>query len=497
MAQITAIIDIGSNSARMAIFEKTSHLGFHLLYETKSKVRISESTYEHQGYLQPKPMERALCALKDFLWIAKSHKARKILCVATSAVRDAPNKADFLKLAREIGLKIKVITGEQEAYFGALSALNLLPYREGLTIDIGGGSTECALIENCKVIDKISLNLGTIRLKELFFDKGDLEGAITFVKQTLAQIPPHFRHQRIFGIGGTARALSKTIQQQINYPLDTLHAFEYEFSAHSDFFCQIYTAKPKELPQLGIKEDRIDSIQGGALIFHLALLNFEAKNVVTSGVGVREGVFLEDLLRYENGHFPPHFNPSVRNLKDRFIRDIKQSNLQKSLALKLFKAQKDYSLVSTSYEQHLSISAELCNIGIALNFYEKSHHGNYILFNALNYGLSHKDRLLIATLVKFASKKIPDSLHYADLLPEIKEIRILSFFVGLCEILSQNQTPKDFAFAFQANSKGLRLQISHPSPSYLVREQIDKLIPPNPILEIVLIQASKDSSLNQ
>jgi len=491
VAQITAIIDIGSNSARMAIFEKTSHLGFHLLYESKSKVRISESTYEHQGYLQQKPMERALCALKDFLWIAKLHKARKILCVATSAVRDAPNKADFLKLAKKIGLKIKVITGEQEAYFGALSALNLLPYHEGLTIDIGGGSTECALIENSKVVDKISLNIGTIRLKELFFDKGDLQGARNFVQQTLAQLPSHFHHRRIFGIGGTARALSKIIQKQINYPLDTLHAFEYDFATHHEFFREIYTAKPDELPQLGIQADRIDSIQGGALIFHLALLHFKAENVVTSGVGVREGVFLNDLLRYENGHFPPNFNPSVRNLKDRFIRDFKQSNSQKTLALKLFEAQRKIPLIHDSYQQHLSVSAELCNIGIALNFYEKSHHGNYILFNALSYGLSHQDRLLIATLVKFAFKKIPQTLTYANLLPEIKVIKILSFFVGLCEILSKNQIPKNFQFSFESSQNGYTLQITHSEFSYLVREQISKLIPPSPIIEIALIQTTK------
>ena len=115
MAKITAIIDIGSNSARMAIFEKTSHFGFHLLYETKSKVRISESTYENNGFLQPEPMQRAINALQDFLWIAKLHKARKIICVATSALRDAPNKNIFLQEARKIGLNIKVISGEEEA----------------------------------------------------------------------------------------------------------------------------------------------------------------------------------------------------------------------------------------------------------------------------------------------------------------------------------------------------------------------------------------------
>ena len=480
MAKITAIIDIGSNSARMAIFEKTSHLGFHLLYETKSRVRISESTYAHNGYLQPAPMERAICALKDFLWIAKLHKARKILCVATSAVRDAPNKAEFLKLARNIGLKIKVISGEQEAYFGALSASNLLPYNSGITIDIGGGSTECALIENQKIIDKISLNIGTIRLKELFFDKGDLEGAKQFVQDALSKLPSHFLHPRIFGIGGTARALSKTIQKHTKYPIDTLHAFEYDFSTHANLFHCIYTAKPSDLPSLGVKEDRIDSIQGGALIFHLALLHFNAQNVVTSGVGVREGVFLKDLLRSENGHFPPNFNPSVRNLKDRFLKNTLQSNIQKLLATRLFNAQEHLALIPKDFKKHLSISAELCNIGIALNFYEKGEHGDYILLNALSYGLTHQDRVLIATLVRFSDKKIPESLPLMELLPSIQTIKILSFFVGITEILSQNQSPKEFYFTIE---NGM-LHITHPCISYLTQERLQKLNLPLPFTSI-------------
>ncbi|WP_299547425.1 Ppx/GppA phosphatase family protein [uncultured Helicobacter sp.] len=486
MAKITAIIDIGSNSVRMAIFEKTSHLGFHLLYETKSKVRISESTYAHNGYLQPIPMERAICALKDFLSIAKTHKARKILCVATSAVRDAPNKTEFLKLARNIGLKIKVISGEQEAYFGALSALNLLPYASGITIDIGGGSTECALIENHKIIDKISLDIGTIRLKELFLDKGDLKGAKDFVQNALHNLPKHFLHKRIFGIGGTARALSKTIQKRIEYPIDTLHAFEYDFFSHTEFFRAIYSAKPSDLPKLGIKEDRIDSIQGGALIFHLALLHFGAQSVVTSGVGVREGVFLNDLLRNENGHFPPNFNPSVRNLKDRFQKNPTQSNAQKLLAMRLFNAQENLDLIPQNYKKHLNISAELCNIGIALNFYEKGYHSDYILLNALNYGLTHQERLLIATIVRYAGKKIPDSLSYLELLPNLQILKILSFFVALSEILSQNEKPRDFHFMLFEGLNGYTLQITHPNVSYLVQEKLKKLTLPSPLSQLAL-----------
>lgn len=128
MAKITAVIDIGSNSARMAIFQRTSRFGFHLVEEIKSRVRISEESYESGGMLQGAPMDRAIKALKEFMAIARLRGARKIFCVATSALRDAPNAGEFLARARaEAGVSIKVIEGEKEAFYGAIATLNLLP----------------------------------------------------------------------------------------------------------------------------------------------------------------------------------------------------------------------------------------------------------------------------------------------------------------------------------------------------------------------------------
>ena len=216
MAKITSIIDIGSNSVRMAVFKKTSHFGFVLLKEIKSRVRISEGAYENGGELQQFAIERAINALKEFLLISKNLKVRKILAVATSAVRDAPNKNDFLQqVKKEIGLQIKVINGEKEAFFGAVATSNLLPEKDGITIDIGGGSTEFALIKNKKIIETLSLKLGTVRLKELFFDKNNITGAVKYINSELQKLPSSFQTQTIFGIGGTIRALSKVIMEKI------------------------------------------------------------------------------------------------------------------------------------------------------------------------------------------------------------------------------------------------------------------------------------------
>lgn len=174
MAKRVAVIDIGSNSIRMVVFEKTSRFAFHLLHEAKSKVRISQNAYQNGGNLQPAAMDRTFYALSDFLTVAASFKVTKTLCVATSALRDAPNKAEFIqRVKKELHLNIKVIDGTKEATFGAVACANLLPEQENaLTIDIGGGSTEFALINQKNVSSPISLDLGTVRLKELFFRYG-------------------------------------------------------------------------------------------------------------------------------------------------------------------------------------------------------------------------------------------------------------------------------------------------------------------------------------
>ena len=148
MAKRTAVIDLGSNSMRMAIFEKTSRYAFHIIGEFKMKVRLGEGAYEHGGEIAEKSIQRACEALGEFKNIAKSYKCAKIFAMGTSALRDAPNASELISaVRRELGLNLKVVSGKDEATFGGVAALNLLePLDEFVTLDIGGGSTEISLI---------------------------------------------------------------------------------------------------------------------------------------------------------------------------------------------------------------------------------------------------------------------------------------------------------------------------------------------------------------
>ena len=230
MSKVTTIIDIGSNSMRMVVLQKSSRFAFNLINETKSKVKISEGCYENGGNLQEIPMQRAYESLKSFLNISTALKSRKIICVATSALRDAPNSNIFIsRVKKDLGLNIKVIDGEKEAYYGGVAALNLLHDNSFVTIDIGGGSTEFCFVKNGKIEKSISLNIGTVRIKELYFNKDNIEGARKYILEELKKISDLGIEipKRVVGIGGSIRALSKMVMTNNNYPLDILHGYTY------------------------------------------------------------------------------------------------------------------------------------------------------------------------------------------------------------------------------------------------------------------------------
>ena len=482
MAKRTAVIDIGSNSARMVIFERTSRFGFHLVNETRSRVRISEGAYEKSGELQEAAMARAQKALAEFLEIARSYKTRKILCIATSAVRDAPNRKDFLKrIETSLGLRIKVIDGHKEAWLGGVAAVNLLPIQNGITIDIGGGSTDMARIENRRIVETYTLNLGTVRLKELFFDKKrPVEEAKAYIEGVLSSLPPSFHSRLAVGIGGTIRALSKAIMEREHHALELIHAFEYDLADQRKFINKIAHAPLMKLSKHGIKKDRIDTIRPGALIFLSVLEKIGAEHVITSGVGVREGVFLSDLLRNSNHLFPANFNPSLRSLQDRFCTDTRFAAALAATAGSLFDALCKPFDLPQELRPLLITAAKLSQIGIRLNFYGYHKHSAYFVMNNLDYGFTHEEMILIATLIRFNKRRLPKESFtkpYKKLLPGADTLAWLSYIVSLAQAIHASRATG----RIQAYYDNEVLCIDTPFKTYLAQERIKELQKPGPI----------------
>ena len=485
MSKVTTIIDIGSNSMRMVVLEKSSRFAFSLINETKSKVKISEGCYENGGNLQEIPMQRAYESLKSFLNISNALKSRKIICVATSALRDAPNAKVFIsKVKKDLGLNIKVIDGEKEAYFGGVAALNLLHDDTFVTVDIGGGSTEFCFIKNGKIEKSISLNIGTVRIKELYFNKDDIDGAKKNILDNLKKILTSDVEipKRVVGIGGSIRALSKMIMVKNDYPLDILHGFTYNAKKELSLFEKIVVARNNdELKSLGVKKDRFDTIKEGAFIFKTILDELSIQEVVTSGVGVREGVYLTDLLRNSNHKFPANFNVSVRSLLDRFEIDQKQSVFMGNNAGKIFDVLKPLHNLDSKFRALLIVSSKLHSIGSTLNFYKSNDNAFDFILNGLNYDFLHSSRIVVAHTIKFSKKSLPtksEILKYEELLPSLSVMQWMSFMISLNIAINQDLSRPKVSYELKNNV----LKIDLSNNSFLIQSNIDKLESPDDLI---------------
>ncbi|KFL34126.1 MULTISPECIES: Ppx/GppA phosphatase family protein [unclassified Sulfurospirillum] len=480
MSKRTAIIDIGSNSARMAIFEKSSRFAFHLINETKSRVRIGEGAYNFGGVLQEPALKRAFTTLEEFGHVIKGYKCNKVLCIATSALRDAPNANAFInQVHHALNINIKIIEGTKEAYYGAVGALNYLKtIQNAVTIDIGGGSTELAKIENGLIVDTISLNIGTVRLKELFFDKKiPLEKIRSFINEEIEKIPERFTCKEMIGIGGTLRSLSKIIMERTHYPLKTVHGFEYEIASHASLVNAIVSSDVLGLKNLGVRKDRFDTMREGCIIFQSIVQKLSSETMITSGAGIREGAYLCDLLHSHHHKFSVDFKLSLRSFKDRFSL-MEEDNLYiKRVSHLLFDTLSPLHGIPDNFKYELGVAAELHNIGTKLGFYQNHLHSFYFILNNLNYGFSHEEKILIAMLIKYHVNKLPtqeDMTLYKTLLPDMQTVQWLSFILSLAKAINSDMRRSKISFSYQNHT----LSIQAEKRLFLAREQIKQLIKP-------------------
>ncbi|WP_455756251.1 Ppx/GppA phosphatase family protein [Sulfurimonas sp.] len=480
MAKRISVIDIGSNSIRMVIYEKTSRFAFHLLYETKSKVRISENAYQNNGNLQELPMQRTFFALKDFLSISSSFKVTKTLCVATSALRDAPNKKDFLKkVSSDLKLNIKIIDGQREAYLGAMACANLLPKQNNaLSIDIGGGSTEFSIIDSNNVTNTFSLELGTVRIKELFFDQNKIDEAVKYIDKKL-EVLSTIDSSTIIGIGGTFRAIASSIMQTKEYPLNKIHSYECSAKIFINHIDAILKADEDKLKKLYIKKNRFDVIKPGALILQRVFKMLNIQNTITSGVGVREGVYLADVLRNSNDKFPNNYNNSLRYLLDSNIENKSYSNHLSLVSKKLFDLTCKHLKVDEKHRSNLSIASRLYPAGSTIHFFSQNRHTYYLIKSALEYGFTHSQIMLIATLTRYAQNKLPSKMHikkYEQLLPDSKIVNALTYLISLSiSLLSHKPRNIDFDLKFVDGV----LYVESKNSLYLSKEAVKKVVDSN------------------
>lgn len=292
------VIDIGSNSVRLVVYEGAVRSPTPLFNE---KVLCGLGrTVASTGLLAPDAVERAIHALNRFKTIARILGVKNVRALATAAVRDARNGAEFIARGEEAaGVKIDVLSGEIEARLAAQGIMMGFRDPDGLAGDLGGGSLELIDVVGDKLQDAATLPLGGLRLIDTTGAR--LDEAQVAIDAALATLPwlARGKGRTFYAVGGTWRALAKLHMQSNNYPLRVMHGYQLA-PREVEAFCDLIRKGKKGAPSVldSVAKARRDVLPYGALVLERLIRKMQPSSVVFSVFGIREGLIY--------GLLPPH-----------------------------------------------------------------------------------------------------------------------------------------------------------------------------------------------
>lgn len=308
-----SVIDLGFNSVKLVNYDISRDGTFKAYQQEGVKVRLGEDLHR-TGYLGREPVRRTIKALSIFRELINFDSIRHVLPVATSAVREAGNRDDFLRqIYRDTGFKFRVLSEQEEGLYSYIGALRATCLPTTLFFDLGGGSLELVYTENYGIKKIKSYPIGALRLTQRF---GDGDGA--FSKKNYSKLVDHVSKVLpdskefdpspdtiIVGVGGTLRAIVRYHQDMQDYVLDKIHNYEMDYSAVSSIADKLSRMDGKELLEnKAIGSNRVDTITAGSAVIKGLMKKFDFEKVVVSAQGLREGilsVFIRDSKSFYRG----------------------------------------------------------------------------------------------------------------------------------------------------------------------------------------------------
>ncbi len=288
-----AVVDLGSNSVRLVVFEGLGRNPLTLFNE-KAVLRLGRGL-EATGRLNEEGVRQALQVMQRYAAIAAAMGADPFEVLATAAVRDAVNGPDFVaELKRRMpGVPIRILTGEEEADFAAAGCLCGIPGANGVLADIGGGSLEVVRLAQGRRFQAQTFKLGVIRLAERA--KQDVERARLIAEADLASVPWLGAGEApdLYAVGGAWRALARMHIARIGYPLSIVHHYTVSAEEARQFATTVAEAPRRVLERMvGGSRKRVDDLPFAAVVLRRLLRITGVRRVVFSANGLREGWYM-------------------------------------------------------------------------------------------------------------------------------------------------------------------------------------------------------------
>lgn len=465
------IIDIGSNSIRLVIYEQTAEGAHRVIDESKESARLSERIGS-DGALPEEDIVSIVDTLLYFKMICEANHTQSIRAVATAAVRNASNSEQIVEMwEQRTQLKVEIIPGKEEARLGFLGVINSIDIAEGFIVDIGGGSTEITYFKDRTVVESVSLPFGAVNTTARFVsgDHIDKEEALRIermVKTAVDELPWLSKQNGLplIGLGGTIRTVSKMDQKRKKYSLELTHNYRMsEDDVKSLLRDLIDLSEEKRKKVDGLSKDRADIIVPGMLILNTIFKTCGASHYVVSGTGIRDGLYYET-LHPDKPVLDQVLDSSVTNLLLLHPAvSVKHVNQVQYLALQLFRELQEHYPFDECAEKYLRVSALLYRIGITVNYYDFRKHTYYLMAHSRIDGLTHREILVCALIASYKTKSRTRQkvLLHKDILTEadFRLIIQLGTLLRLAEALDRSQTQPVADMTVRLTRRDLLIQL--------------------------------------
>jgi exopolyphosphatase/guanosine-5'-triphosphate,3'-diphosphate pyrophosphatase len=482
-----AAIDIGTNSVHMIVVRVRPDLSFEVIDREKVMVRLGAGGLDGRA-LTAESMTAALQALSKFKRLAESHRVDQILAAATSATREARNGGEFLaRVARETGIRPRVITGTEEAQLihqAAVYGVDLGSAR-AVVIDIGGGSVEITLGTAASVQLARSFKIGVIRLTERFVQTDPVSNrdARRLSKFVLAEVDRHCEQimavgfDRIIGTSGTILslgAMAATLARGTPASdLRNLRVAAKGIRRLRKTVCAVDLESRLALP--GLDPRRADLVVAGSILLDTILRRLGAADITLCDLALREGLVLDYIRRNRRRIARVDRIPDVRRrstveLAERCHYYPEHAQQVVRLALALFDQTRSLHGLADRDREWLEYAALMHDIGGLISFARHHRHSYYLIKNGDLRGFAPEEIEVIALVARYHRRGTPRKSHaeYADLPPPLRRtVRALSSILRVAESLDRSHAQVVSGLELQDRGSDMLIQLHTSSDAEL------------------------------
>lgn len=408
-----AVVDLGSNTARLVIFRSNREGPPWSVFEAKESPRLAKDLGP-MGRLSTDGLARALGTLGRFGRIVRDRGPARVAFVATSAVRDAPNRDRFLAQARQrSGFPVRPLTGREEANYAYRGVAASIPLRDERIFDLGGGSIQIITVREGRVRATISHPLGALRMHVHFLKhdppkEREFDALVDFIDVSLQRLPRGGSGERVIGVGGTVRSLARVLRESGELPEDDLHGARVsreDLERLVDLFRETPVDMRREIP--GLSADRADVALAGAVVVLRLLRRLGASEITVSACGLREGVAAEELRQTVPRDAEAMALRSARAAATAW--GLSRPHEERALhhAQRLYRLAVARGRLEPELARIVDVSALLHDAGTFLSYAYHPAHSAYLVLHRPLYGLTPRERRWAAGTVDLHERYEP------------------------------------------------------------------------------------------